>query len=259
MADRKKGSSKIKKDFPVPEKSGLIRLNKYIANAGICSRREADALIKAGQIKVNGEVVKEMGFKVHRDDKVEFKGKRLSPEKPVYVLLNKPKDTITTTDDPEGRPTVMDLVKKAGQERIYPVGRLDRNTTGLLLLTNDGDLAKKLSHPSHKVKKIYQVSLNKKLEEDDLQKIITGLRLEDGLALVDKVAILSPDRKEVGMELHIGKNRIVRRIFESLGYDIVKLDRVMYAGLTKKDLPRGRWRHLTHQEVINLKYLRGSS
>ncbi len=244
-----------KKDLTAPPKNEPIRLNRFIANAGVCSRREADQLIADGSIKVNGKVVTELGTKVSRTDEVKYKGRVLKSERLAYVLLNKPKDFITTVDDPQGRRTVMDLVAKACDERIYPVGRLDRNTTGLLLLTNDGDLAKKLTHPSHKVKKIYQVSLSKALTKEDAAKIMNGVELEDGEATVDKLAILDKSKREVGLEIHIGKNRIVRRIFESLGYEVTKLDRTIFAGLTKKDLPRGKWRHLKEKEVINLKHL----
>ena len=232
-----------------------IRLNKYIANAGVCSRREADKLITAGEISVNGKIIDELGFKVNPTDNVKYKGKTLAREKFVYVLLNKPKDFITTTDDPENRQTVMQLVSKACKERIYPVGRLDRNTTGLLLFTNDGDLAKKLSHPSHNVKKIYQVELDRALNKEDFLKIHEGVDLEDGPVKVDDFAIISDNRKTIGIEIHLGRNRIVRRIFEHLNYEVVKLDRVMYAGLTKKDLKRGTWRYLTQKEVIKLKHL----
>ncbi|MDB5233429.1 MAG: hypothetical protein JWR44_422 [Hymenobacter sp.] len=231
-----------------------LRLNRYIANAGICSRREADALIAAGEIKVNGEVVTEMGYKVLPEDTVQYGKTNLNREKSVYVLLNKPKDFITTTEDPEGRRTVMDLVASASKERIFPVGRLDRNTTGLLLFTNDGEVAQKLSHPSHKNKKIYQVELSQPLAEEDLRKIAEGLELEDGKAIVDDVAVVAGNPHFVGIEIHIGRNRIVRRIFEHLGYEVVALDRVQYAGLTKKDLPRGKWRFLSEQEVIRMKY-----
>ncbi|EMR01288.1 pseudouridine synthase [Cesiribacter andamanensis] len=231
-----------------------IRLNKYIADAGICSRRDADELIASGQIKVNGEVITQMGYKVSRSDTVLYNGKKINPEKLVYVLLNKPKDFITTTDDPQERKTVMDLVDNAAEQRIYPVGRLDRNTTGLLLLTNDGDLAEKLSHPSHKVKKVYQVLLDKPLAEEDFEKVQAGVELEDGPAPIDEIGYVVPDRTVVGVELHIGRNRIVRRIFESLGYEVLGLDRVIYAGLTKKDLPRGEWRYLSQKEVIRLKH-----
>lgn len=231
-----------------------LRLNRYIANAGVCSRREADALIAAGEIRVNGEVVTEMGYQVQPTDTVQYGKTNLKREKEVYVLLNKPKDFITTTDDPEGRKTVMDLVATASKERIFPVGRLDRNTTGLLLFTNDGEVAQKLTHPSHKNKKIYQVELSQPLTEEHLRQIAEGLELEDGKADVDDVAVVAGNAHFVGVELHIGRNRIVRRIFEHLGYEVVSLDRVQYAGLTKKDLPRGKWRYLNEKEVIRLKY-----
>ena len=233
-----------------------IRLNKYIADAGVCSRREADKLIEAGEIKVNGEVITELGYKVSRKDAVTYNGKKLQQEKLVYVLLNKPKNFITTVDDPDERRTVMQLVENAADERIYPVGRLDRNTTGLLLLTNDGELAKRLTHPSHNIKKIYQVDLDKPLTEEDFEKIQEGVTLEDGQAKVDEIAILSEDRSIVGLEIHIGRNRIVRRIFEHLGYEVLRLDRVMFAGLTKKDLPRGKWRYLSEKELIRLKHFK---
>ncbi|QJX46822.1 pseudouridine synthase [Hymenobacter taeanensis] len=230
------------------------RLNRYIANAGICSRREADSLIAAGEIKVNGEVITEMGYKVKPTDTVQYGKTNLNREKLVYVLLNKPKDFITTTEDPEGRRTVMELVAGASKERIFPVGRLDRNTTGLILFTNDGEVAQKLSHPSHRNKKIYQVELDKPLTEEHLGQIAAGLELEDGRVEVDDVAVVAGNPHFVGIEIHIGRNRIVRRIFEHLGYDVVSLDRVQYAGLTKKDLPRGKWRFLSEKEVIRLKY-----
>ncbi len=237
--------------------SGLIRLNKYLADAGICSRREADVLIASGAVKVNGEVVTQMGIKVSPTDKVQYGGQTLKREKLRYLLLNKPKGYITTSDDPQHRKTVMNIVERACEERIYPVGRLDRNTTGLLLFTNDGDLAKKLTHPSHKVKKIYHVVLDKNLTKRDMLKIGSGLELEDGFIQPDAIAYVADakDKKEVGIELHSGKNRIVRRIFEHLGYKVVKLDRVFFAGLTKKDLPRGKWRFLTQKEVGMLKRL----
>lgn len=241
---------------PKEKENNLIRLNKYIANAGVCSRREADKLIAAGQISVNGKTIRELGYKVSPEDQVKYNRKVLKKEKFVYVLLNKPKDFITTTDDPENRHTVMQLVAKACEERIYPVGRLDRNTTGLLLFTNDGDLAKKLSHPSHNVKKIYQVELNRALQKEDFMKIREGLELEDGQVNVDDFAVLSEDKKTIGIEIHLGRNRIVRRLFEHLNYEVIKLDRVVYAGLTKKDLKRGKWRYLTQKEVIGLKYLK---
>lgn len=235
---------------------GLTRLNKYIANSGMGSRREADEMIKLGLISVNGVTITEMGFKVKPGDVVRHEDKVLKSEKPVYVLLNKPKGFITTTVDPKERKTVMGLVASACKERIYPVGRLDRNTTGLLLLTNDGDLAEKLTHPSYKAKKIYQVELDKPLSKNDFQKIIDGVRLEEGKAMVDDLAIVSDDKKTIGIEIHIGWNRIVRRIFESLDYEVVKLDRVMYAGLDKKDLPRGEWRFLKPEEVVRLKHFK---
>lgn len=250
--DKNRGnkSRRDQQDFGTEE----LRLNRYIANAGICSRREADALIAAGEIRVNGEVVTEMGYKVQPTDTVQYGKTNLNREKLVYVLLNKPKDFITTTEDPEGRKTVMSLVATASKERIFPVGRLDRNTTGLLLFTNDGEVAQKLSHPSHKNKKIYQAELDKPLTAEHLAEITAGVELEDGKAEVDDVAVVAGNPHFVGIELHIGRNRIVRRIFEHLGYDVIALDRVQYAGLTKKDLPRGKWRFLNEQEVIRLKY-----
>lgn len=234
----------------------LIRLNRFIANSGICSRRKADELIIAGVVTVNGEVVSELGAKINPAvDQIRYNGELLKREKMVYVLLNKPKDYITTTDDPQERKTVMELVDKASKERIYPVGRLDRNTTGLLLLTNDGDLADRLSHPKNSVSKIYHVELNRSLTQGDFNKIAFGLELEDGLIKPDEVKyVTGGSKKEVGIQIHSGKNRIVRRIFESLGYEVVKLDRVIYANLTKKDLTRGRWRYLTDKEVIQLKH-----
>ncbi|MDX5419451.1 MAG: pseudouridine synthase [Hymenobacteraceae bacterium] len=252
---RYKDNPRIKKTNRKGEdEDGSIRLNRYIANAGVCSRREADELILSGEIKVNGEPVTEMGFKVQPSDTVMYGKKVLSREKMVYVLLNKPKDFITTTEDPEGRKTVMSLVEKASKERIFPVGRLDRNTTGLLLFTNDGELAQKLTHPSNEIRKIYQVELDKPITKDDFQKVVEGVELEDGKAMVDDVAMLGDSKKFLGLEIHIGRNRIVRRIFEHLGYEVVTLDRVQYAGLTKKDLPRSEWRYLTEKEVIRLKY-----
>ena len=231
-----------------------IRLNKYLANAGVCSRREADEYIQNGSVKVNGEVVTELGTKVTRKDSILFNDQPVSLERKVYVLLNKPKDTVTTSDDPQGRQTVMDLVRNASQERIYPVGRLDRNTTGVLLLTNDGDLASKLTHPKYIKKKIYHVWLDKDVTEEDLAKVAAGIELEDGPIHADAIAYANEDDKnQVGIEIHSGKNRIVRRIFEHLGYRVTKLDRVYFAGLTKKNLARGRWRHLTQQEVNMLK------
>ena len=236
------------------ESEDLIRLNKYVANSGICGRREADELISKGLVVVNGEVIKEMGYKVKKTDHVVFQGKKINPEKPVYVLLNKPKDFITTTEDPMERKTVMKLVENACEERIFPVGRLDRNTTGLLLFTNDGELAAKLSHPSNEIKKIYQVTLDKALTAKDEEDVLEGLTLEDGDVKVDDLQVLSKDRNILGLEIHVGRNRIVRRIFAHLGYEVEALDRVMYAGLDKKDLKRGHYRFLSEQEVIRLKY-----
>ena len=231
-----------------------LRLNKFLANAGICSRREADEFIQAGVVTVNGEVVTELGTKVLRTDSVMFHDQPVKIEKKVYVLLNKPKDYVTTSDDPQQRKTVMDLVKNACPERIYPVGRLDRNTTGVLLLTNDGDLASKLTHPKYLKKKIYHVFLDKNVTAHDLQQIADGIQLEDGEIKADDVQYASPtDKKQVGIEIHSGKNRIVRRIFESLGYRVQKLDRVQFAGLTKKNLKRGDWRYLTEEEVDRLR------
>ena len=231
-----------------------IRLNKYLANAGVCSRREADEYIQAGAVLLNGTVVTELGTKVLRSDEVKFRDQPVTMEKKVYVLLNKPKDYVTTSDDPQQRKTVMDLVKNACEERIYPVGRLDRNTTGVLLLTNDGDLASKLTHPKFLKKKVYHVYLDKPVTATDLQKIAEGIELEDGEVHADAIEYASPtDEKQVGIEIHSGKNRIVRRIFESLGYRVVKLDRVQFAGLTKKNLHRGDWRFLTQKEVEMLR------
>lgn len=237
-------------------KEGPMTLNKYLAHAGISSRRDAAAIIKDGKVQVNGKVLTEPGYRVQPGDKVTMDGKALKPQKHfVYVLLNKPKDFITTTEDDRGRRTVMELVSGATEDRLYPVGRLDRNTTGVLLLTNDGDLAQKLSHPKYESKKIYQVSLDKDLTKRDFDKILEGVELEDGMANVDRLAYLDK-KSEIGLEIHSGRNRIVRRIFESLGYQVEKLDRVMYAGLTKKNVSRGKWRFLTEKEVIALKHFR---
>lgn len=231
-----------------------VRLNKFLANAGVCSRREADEFIQAGVVSVNGKVVTELGTKVMRTDDVKFHDQAVSMEKKVYVLLNKPKDCVTTSDDPQQRKTVMDLVKNACPERIYPVGRLDRNTTGVLLLTNDGDLASKLTHPKFLKKKIYHVFLDKNVTAHDMQQIAYGITLEDGEIHADAIEYASPtDKSQVGIEIHSGKNRIVRRIFESLGYRVIKLDRVLFAGLTKKNLRRGDWRFLTEKEVDMLR------
>jgi 23S rRNA pseudouridine2605 synthase len=235
---------------------GLIRLNKFISNSGVCSRREADELIKMGVITVNGTTITEMGYKVKPTDDVRHDGKKLTAEKPVYILLNKPKGFITTTDDPQERNTVMQLVAGACKERVYPVGRLDRNTTGLLLLTNDGDLTDKLTHPSFNAKKIYKVELDKPLTKADFQKIVDGVQLEEGKAIVDDLAIVSDDNMTVGIELHIGWNHVVRRIFNALEYEVVKLDRVVYAGLDKKDLKRGQWRFLKNDEIVRLKHFK---
>ena len=238
-----------------PSEPGTTRLNRYIANSGVCSRREADELIARGDISVNGKVVTEMGFRVKEGDMVKYGTKALTPERFVYVLLNKPKDYITTTEDPEERKTVMELVADAGNFRMYPVGRLDRKTTGLLLLTNDGELADKLTHPSNEARKIYQVELDKPITEEHFDALKKGIELEDGPIKPDALSIVTPDAYVVGIEIHSGRNRIVRRMFESLGYEVTKLDRTAYAGLTKKELPRGKWRFLDPKEVVKLKYL----
>ena len=232
----------------------LVRLNKYIAASGICSRREADDLISAGLVSVNGTIITQMGTKVSHSDDVRYNGERMRNERKVYLLLNKPKDYVTTTDDPKERKTVMVLIANACSERIYPVGRLDRHTTGVLLFSNDGELAKKLTHPSHNKKKIYHVFLDKAFTAGDMKKLAEGLTLDDGFIQPDALSYASTENKrEVGLEIHSGQNRIVRRMFEHLGYRVVKLDRVYYAGLTKKDLPRGKWRFLTEKEVNMLK------
>ena len=244
----KKKQIEYKEQFVDPNEP--IRLNKFLANAGVCSRREADEFITAGVVSVNGEVVTELGTKIKRGDEVKFHDQAVSIERKIYVLLNKPKNTVTTSDDPQARRTVMDLVKGACSERIYPVGRLDRNTTGVLLLTNDGDLASKLTHPKYLKKKIYHVHLDKNLTKADMEQIAAGIQLDDGEIQADAISYTDDFKKdEVGIEIHSGKNRIVRRIFESLGYKVVKLDRVFFAGLTKKGLRRGEWRYLTEQEV----------
>ena len=231
----------------------LIRLNKFLANAGLCSRREADEFITAGVVSVNGQVVTELGTKVKRSDDVRFHDEPVTIERKVYVLLNKPKDCVTTSDDPQERKTVMDCVKEACCERIYPVGRLDRNTTGVLLLTNDGDLASRLTHPKFLKKKIYHVFCDKNVIKADLEQIANGITLDDGEIHADEISYISDDKSQVGIEIHSGKNRIVRRIFEALGYRVIKLDRVYFAGLTKKGLRRGEWRYLTDQEVNMLR------
>jgi 23S rRNA pseudouridine2605 synthase len=253
---KERAPSKIQKKIAQTDRrSDEIRLNRYIANAGICSRRDADKLIQAGEIKVNNKVITEMGYQVMPTDIVKYGNRKLNREKPVYLLLNKPKDFLTTTEDPNDRKTVMELVKNATESRIYPVGRLDRNTTGLLLLTNDGELADKLTHPSNEIEKIYQAELDKPLTDEDFEKIKEGLTLEDGEIKVDDLAKVTPDGYVIGVKIHSGKNRIVRRIFEHLGYEVTKLDRTTFAGLTKKDLPRGSWRFLTERELVKLKYL----
>lgn len=238
-----------------PKATGEIRLNKYLADCGICSRREADDLIKAGCVMVNDEVITTMGYKVKTNDKVVYGGQTLNREKLRYILLNKPKGYITTADDPYERDTVMELVKDACPERIFPVGRLDKQTTGLLLFTNDGDLTKKLTHPSSEIPKLYQVTLDKALRKNDMLRIADGIELDDGPIAADAISYVEGDdsKKEIGIELHSGRNRIVRRIFEHLGYEVIKLDRVMFAGLDKYKLPRGEWRFLTDLEVVNLK------
>jgi 23S rRNA pseudouridine2605 synthase len=240
-----------------PEKTattGEMRLNRFIANAGVCSRREADKYISAGLVTVNGNIITEMGVKVKMNDDVRFDGRKLNAEKKIYLLLNKPKDFVTTTDDPHAERTVMELVKDACPERIYPVGRLDKSTTGVLLFTNDGELSDRLTHPSHNIKKIYQVSLDKPLTKNDMLQVAEGVELEDGVIAADAISYIDGKNKtEIGMEIHSGRNRIVRRIFEHLGYKVKKLDRVYFAGLTKKNLPRGKWRFLSHKEVQFLK------
>lgn len=249
-----KNKSQQGKKKPVEKKQdGSMRLNRYLAKAGIASRREADVLIAAGTVKINDKPVTEMGVKVMPDDVVKYDGRVISPENKVYILLNKPKDFVTTLDDPEGRKTVIDIIKNHISERVYPVGRLDRNTTGLLLLTNDGEMTKKLTHPKYNKKKIYQVSLDKNLLAADFEKVKNGLELDDGFIKVDEISFVNNDKKEIGIELHSGRNRIVRRIFEKLGYRVKRLDRVYFAGLTKLNLPRGKWRFLTKNEINMLK------
>ena len=255
MSKRKEGFQNSDKN--VDETIKLVRLNKFIADAGICSRREADKLIESGKIRLNGKLVTELGTKVNPGDLVIYNGEKLKSEKLRYLLLNKPKGFITTSDDPQNRRTVMNLVEKACDERIYSVGRLDRNTTGILLFTNDGELTTRLTHPKHGVKKLYHAVLDKPLSKNDLLKIMEGIELEDGLITPDEINWVTdePDKRHVGIELHSGKNRIVRRIFEHVGYEVIRLDRVIFAGLTKKDLPRGRWRFLEEKEVNILKMI----
>lgn len=253
----------IKENVPLPKFKKIeviqndkgIRLNKYIANSGVCGRREADKLIGKGEIQVNGEVVTELGRKVLLSDKVVFKGEKLIPvTDPVYILMNKPKDTITTTNDPEGRKTVMDLIEGAVEERLYPVGRLDRNTTGVLLLTNDGELAQRLTHPKRVIQKVYVAELDKPITDADLTQLVTGVELEDGTMVVDKAAMPSPKQRNiVGVEIHSGRNRIVHRTFEKLGYKVLKLDRVLFANLDKRRIKRGEWRTLTSKELKTLR------
>ncbi|HQV38257.1 MAG: rRNA pseudouridine synthase [Flavobacteriales bacterium] len=252
----RKGERSNRFSLPNPANDGLIRLNKYLAQAGVGSRREADQLITTGVVTVNGKIVTELGTKVKPDDIIHFGGQKLSVEQKRYVLLNKPKDTITTTDDPQERHTVMSLIAKAGPERLYPVGRLDRNTTGVLLLTNDGDLAKKLTHPSHGAQKLYHATLDRALTVDELHKLVDGVHLDDGPANADEASFVGATKREVGLMIHMGRNHIVRRMFQALGAEVVKLDRVMFAGLTKKDLGRGKWRHLSEKEVTWLRQMK---
>lgn len=251
-----RASSQPPEETPETEPEGVLRLNKYLSRSGVCSRRQAVELIKKGQVSVNGEVLKEPFYEVQEGDQVSYKGKLIQPAQTfVYILMNKPKGYITTMKDDRGRKTVMDLLDTDIQERIFPVGRLDRDTTGLLLLTNDGDLATKLAHPSHEVRKVYEVHLDQPVTPEHLQQIREGLMLEDGPAPVDSVDyVQGKTPRDIGISIHIGRNRIVRRIFEHLGYEVIRLDRTFYAGLTKKDLPRKFFRHLSHQEVIMLKH-----
>jgi 23S rRNA pseudouridine2605 synthase len=249
-----KKSTGIKKSNIPKDDDGSMRLNRFIANAGICSRREADTYISTGCVKLNGKIVSELGTRVIPGDEVSFNGRVISAEKKVYVLLNKPKGFVTTVDDPHAEKTVMDLVRSACRERIYPVGRLDKETTGLLLFTNDGDLTKRLTHPKYNRKKIYHAFLDRNISRSDLERIIEGITLEDGFVAADSVSYVDEiDKKQVGIEIHSGKNRIVRRIFQHLGYKVMKLDRVYFCGLTKKDLPRGKWKFLEPKEVQFLK------
>lgn len=239
-----------------PESAEKMPLNKYIAHSGVAARRDAAELVKSGQVKVNDELITEPGFKVSSKDEIKVNGKKIFLAKNlVYILLNKPKDFITTTEDPQGRKTVLDIIRRATTERVYPVGRLDRNTSGVLLLTNDGELAQKLTHPSNQIKKVYHVTLNKPLDKKDFDQILKGVVLEDGLANVDVLAYAdNKDKSQIGVEIHSGRNRIVRRIFESLKYDVRNLDRVIFAGLTKKNIERGKWRFLSEKEVRDLKH-----
>ena len=256
MQNRQKGQPPAPAVHRKTPETGLMPLNKFIAHAGVAARREAAELVKKGLVKVNGQLITEPGHKVSSTDEVRVNGKKIFLAKNlVYILLNKPKDYITTTEDPEGRKTVLDIIRNATTERVYPVGRLDRNTSGVLLLTNDGELAQKLTHPSHEVRKVYHVGLNKPLDKKDFDRILQGIVLEDGPANVDTLAYPDmKDKTQVGVEIHSGKNRIVRRIFEHLGYDVKNLDRVIFAGLTKKNVDRGKWRFLTEKEVRDLKH-----
>lgn len=254
--EKQKGQAAAKPAHARPLNTGQMPLNKFIAHAGVAARREAAEMVKKGLVKVNGELVTEPGRKVSTGDDIRVNGKKIFLARNlVYVLLNKPKDYITTTDDPQGRKTVIDIIRSATRERIYPVGRLDRNTSGVLLFTNDGELAQQLTHPSHEVKKVYHVTLNKPLEKEDFETILRGVVLEDGPAKVDVLAYADgKDKTQVGVEIHSGRNRIVRRIFEHLGYDVKNLDRVVFAGLTKKNIERGKWRFLTEKEIRDLKH-----
>jgi 23S rRNA pseudouridine2605 synthase len=255
---KKKVIEKARPTIQREEKHEQMPLNKYLAHSGVCSRRDAADVVRNGKVKVNGEVIMEPGHKVSTKDTVTFDGKKLHPVKNlVYILMNKPKDYLTTTEDPQQRRTVLDLLKGATETRIYPVGRLDRNTSGVLLLTNDGDLSQKLTHPSNEIKKVYAVTLDKPLTKNDFDAILKGVPLEDGIANVDVLAFTdNADKTQVGVEIHTGRNRIVRRIFEHFGYDVKNLDRVMFAGLTKKNVPRGKWRFLSEKEVRDLKFFK---
>lgn len=264
-SDGPAGDSRPKPDFQsrftvsaktTADQLNVMPLNKFIAHCGVCSRRDAAELVKQGKVKVNNVLITEPGHKVSSNDEVKLNGKKISLAKNlVYILLNKPKDYITTTDDPQGRKTVMDIMRRATRERVFPVGRLDRNTSGVLLLTNDGELAQKLMHPSHEVKKVYHVTLDKPLEKKDFEQLLQGVELEDGMATVDAIGYTDArDKTQIGVEIHSGRNRIVRRMFEHLGYHVKHLDRVMFAGLTKKNVERGKWRFLTEKEIRQLKY-----
>jgi len=253
--EEKRGPRKERPVKKVPAKTQeAVRLNRFIANSGICSRREADDLIRNGLISVNGKIVTEMGLKVTLKDEIRYKNKKLSAEKKVYILMNKPKGYVTTVEDPHADHTVLEIIGDACPERVYPVGRLDKSTTGVLLLTNDGDLAGKLTHPRYEKKKIYHVTLDKQVAKNDLLKLTEGVELEDGIVAADAVAYADmEDKSQIGIELHSGKNRVIRRMFETLDYKVKKLDRVYFAGLTKKNLPRGKWRYLSEKEIVMLK------